>query len=204
MAKSQLIKDLAIGKIELDAALRRLLIIVIDLDNKKLNEWIKYELDGYPKSSFLPEYRKKIGGILKYSGFNGRIQVTNAPLPLQFLSEQYRDLAFGIDCKEGIALVKNYSKENASIDYTYLAPDVFQNSNNLISCVSITLKLNSSSYESILSIITTKLIEILMELEKEFGVLDNLDIDVENSSNIEKVNNNINSYMMYDDRLGEF
>lgn len=201
MAKSKLIKDVAVGDIDLHQAFKRLLVITTELENEKLNQWIKNELKGYRSSDDIPEYRKQINVVLQYSGINSRMQVTNAPLPLNFISEKHRKNILTYDCKDGISLVEKHSKSDESIgfDCTFLASDVYENTQGLVSCISIKAILNNSGFSQIIETVSTNLLEILIELEKEFGVLDDLDINIDKSDNVKKINDNINNIMSYND-----
>lgn len=203
MAKSKIIKEIANGEIELNQALRRLLVITIDLENNKLNEWIKKELNGYKTEEEVPKYRKNIGTTLKYTGFNSRTQVTNVPLPINYISKDNREFVTKYDAKEGISLIQKYAVSNEVLgkDCTLLAHDVANNTGNQVNCVSITMQLNNNSFHEIIENVTTNLLEILMELEKEFGILDDLDINIEEKDDIKKINKNIDD-IMYENGLG--
>lgn len=80
MAKSQIIKDIALGNISLESALHRLLVITYSLKNEELRLWIERELNGYSEEHTIPNYRKNISYMILYTGFNASTQVTNQPL----------------------------------------------------------------------------------------------------------------------------
>ena len=48
MAKSQIIKDLANGKVDTQTALKRTKVLLQDLENDDLLDWVNYEIEGYP------------------------------------------------------------------------------------------------------------------------------------------------------------
>lgn len=86
MAKSEIIKDIVKKNITLEDALLRLKIITSSLQNEDLNRWIDSELSGYSSEVDLPEYRKKVGYVIRYSGINGSFQVNNQVLPVTLVS----------------------------------------------------------------------------------------------------------------------
>ena len=55
--RSKVIVDILNGNITISDALYKLKVLLSDLNNKTVNEWIESELTGY-KSSEVPEYRK--------------------------------------------------------------------------------------------------------------------------------------------------
>lgn len=179
MTKSQLIKDVATNKIDLEESLQRLLIITSELDNEMISEWIISELNGYGQDDIIPNYRKRISYRIVYSGINGKLKMTNQTLPLHYFSKEVRDDIDEITVKESIKVIENIAKngEKIGFDLTALASDVFENTG--IQCYKIFQEYSNISFEQLLSNVKTRLILFLLDLEKQFGNLDNLDIETE-------------------------
>ena len=72
MAKSQIIKDLANGVVDTQTALKRAKVLLQELDNIDLLQWINYEIGGYPNDVDVPEYRI-ISGQLYGTHFKGSL-----------------------------------------------------------------------------------------------------------------------------------
>ena len=178
MTKSQLIKDIATNKIDLEEGLQRLLIITSELDNEMISEWIISELNGYGRDDIIPDYRKRISYRIVYSGINGKLKMTNQTLPLHYFSKGLRDDIDGITIKESIKVIETIVKKGETIgcDLTALASDVFENTG--IQCYKIFQEYSNISFEQLLSNVKSKLILFLLDLEKQFGNLDNLDIEI--------------------------
>ena len=70
MAKSKIIRDLANGEVDTITALKRAKVLVSDLNNDEISEWLDYEISGYPKEAIIPSYRK-VHGSLMGSYFKG-------------------------------------------------------------------------------------------------------------------------------------
>ena len=69
----------------------------------------------------------------------------------------------------------------------------------MIRCVSLEQIISKTTFLQIISNVKTKLILILLDLEKEFGSLDNLDIDVTVKSNeeLKEVNNKLTNKLYF-------
>lgn len=84
------LNDLIEGNVSLEQSLYRALVIAKERDEKPLEQWIQNELKGYGDNDSVPDYRKIKSTSFRYSGFNGNMQVTKAPLPLGFISDDMR------------------------------------------------------------------------------------------------------------------
>lgn len=196
MVKSQLIKDITTNQISLEEGLQRLLIITDSLENKPLKKWILNELKGYTDVDDLPDYRKNIGCITKYSGLNGQFQMKNQPMPSSFVPNEFKDLLTVAHATESIKVIERIIENNEAVgsDLTDLAAIVYKKTG--VRCYKINKEYSLISYEGIRSNIKNMLITILLDLEKNFGVLDSMDIDThiitkEKSEELNRQFNNI-------------
>lgn len=178
VAKSQLIKDLATNGISLEEGLQRLLVISSELKNEELTNWIIGELNGYSNKAELPDYRKNIGSNVVYSGLNGSFKVTNVTLPNHYFPKQFREVVSETPIRTNIRGIEKTLKEDGKIgmDLTDLAGAVYEETG--IQCYKIFKEYSRLSLEEIISNVKNKLILLLLYLEREFGNLDDLDIDV--------------------------
>lgn len=48
MAKSKIIKDLANSSVDTMTALKRAKVLLSEIDNEDVNNWVNYEIAGYP------------------------------------------------------------------------------------------------------------------------------------------------------------
>ena len=198
MAKSKIIKELANKEISLEVAFNRLLIIASDIGNTDLIDWATNELNGYSNDSKIPKYRKGKMGHIVYSGINGQLQVRNQPLPLSVFDKKILDYIKVNYFDQDIATIERFAFEDngeIGLDLTEFAGNVYKNSS--IQCISISMKFPKEMFLGILSVIRTKLLKIFIELDKDFGCLDNLDIDT-NDRKLKEINNNL-SIIIYED-----
>jgi hypothetical protein len=206
MAKSRIIKELANNEVPLEVAINRLLIIASDTDNEKLAQWAEKELNGYSNEDNIPSYRivKVEDTIFKYSGINGIVQFKNVTLPLIELLEGEDIGGFNINILDGIKtvekIVSNNTNDNGR-DMTALAPMIYNKTGT--QCYSIIQKVPENAFENVLNILKTMLLRVLIELDKSYGCLDGLDINIDNktSEEIAKINMTVNNYIFADNSV---
>ena len=208
MAKSQIIKDIALGNISLESALHRLLVITHSLKNKELHLWIESELNGYSEEHTIPNYRKNVSYMIRYTGFNASTQVTNQPLSESFFTKEIREILENRVIIDGINTVEEILKKDREQFYNLIefAGMVNKNSNGYITCVRLEQVLSRKNYSELISNVKFRIIEILLDLEQEFGILDNLDINISDKTEDElsKVNAEITRKIYFDGSSGEF
>lgn len=192
MARSKIIKELANKEISIEVGLNRLLIIASDIQNNELILWAKNELNGYNNETEIPEYRKCGMGQIVYSGINGSFKMKQQPLPYEAIDKELLEKLGNQRFPESISTIEEFaSNDNKSIgkDLTYLAGNVYKNTK--IQCFSIYMNYTKEVFIGILSSIRTKLLEIFIMLDKEFGNLDDLDVDT-SGKNLKDLNEKIN------------
>ena len=204
MAKSKIIKELANGKVSIEVAMNRLMIIASDIDNDELLEWTKNELTGYTDNEKVPEYRKVNGLTIVYSGINGRFHMTNQPLVLDgIIEKEHLDSLEEYIMTEGIRTIEEYSLsgKEAYVDLSLLQGIVYQKTG--IRCTSINLLIPNNLFSKVVSEVKTKLLRVLIKLDKEYGNLDDLDIDDSDVSEEEKetINKTVNNFIFNDNSV---
>lgn len=199
MAKSKIIKELANNEISLEVALNRLLIIASDIENDELAQWAENELNGYTNESELPTYRIIKNSRFIYSGINGRFKVENAPLPVaEMMGTKIDELTFNV--LDGVRALSELVVGNYEYgrDLTAMARTIHEQTG--IYCTSIKQIAPQNAIENIISAIKSKLLKVLIKLDKEYGCLDELDIDItqKNPGEVRAINTIINKYIFED------
>lgn len=199
MAKSKVIKELASNEISLEVALNRLLIIASDIENDELAQWVENELNGYSDGTELPAYRVIDNTNFVYSGINGRFKVEKAPLLLPDilgLSEKY----YAFNILDGVNSLTSFIQGNYEYgrDLTFMAGAIREKTGIL--CTSIRQLVPKNVIENIISAIKSKLLKVLIKLDKEYGYLDELDIDIteKDPGEVRKINDIIINYIFED------
>lgn len=177
MAKSIIIKELANGTIDLHTSLKRARVIFQKIGSDELEQWIKNEMEGYKNLEDVPSYRK-VEGVLKGCYIENGIDIKNTSIPLDNVDEEtIRKLTYNragqsiyalqeaIRTKQSFTRVLN-AQECAWLSATTKRRIYFAEAET-----------DTSAVMNIIPIVENLLLEILLLLEKEFGILDDLDIN---------------------------
>lgn len=94
------------SKSSLAELMRKCLILSYKLDINDFREWAEKELNGYDDWKALPEYRVQLAP--SYGHFLGpfNASITNYPLPLQCIPEEYRDIVKAIYLMDSIGTIE--------------------------------------------------------------------------------------------------
>lgn len=174
---SDVINDLVDDQLSLSVALNKTKILATRISNQNLLDWVNYELKGYPNRGALPSYRKTQGTIIG-DFINGRQHVTNYPIPLpEFgddIDEGLRDFCFF----ENAATLELFAKnENPSLVFRFTdgiknsLEDILRNTNGpyfQLLNIGVTVPIHAAN--QVLSAVKDRLLEFMLELEKEFGL----------------------------------
>ncbi|MDN5479134.1 MAG: hypothetical protein L0G39_19585 [Chryseobacterium sp.] len=205
MAKSKILKELASNQTSLDVVLSRLIIIASDIEDIKLQEWALNELNGYSKNENVPEYRQ-LQGELIYSGINGPLMVNKLHLDIGFLDKDFQEIVLQpFVVSNGISLLLS-GLENGEIfskDMTFLSSQVYKNSATItgaIQATNIALVFNKAQIQNIISNVRTKLLQIFLELDKNYGNLDELDVS-QQIDDIDSVKQTIHQIIYQDNSI---
>lgn len=209
MAKSKVIKELANNEISMEIALNRLLVIASDLDNNELADWAEAELRGYKTGDALPSYRQTKSMQFIYSGINGSFQVKNSPFTYLSIIQEHVPNAFDVRITDSISALQNAvdKAETQSYyrDFTYLSGYVYDETG--IQCTHIRQKIPINCFQNILGEIKARLLKVFLKLDKEYGCLDELDIDTstKTTEDVEQINRTVNNYIYIDNsvRMGD-
>lgn len=206
---SNFLNDISSNKISIEEGLQRLLIISNKTGNQKLSDWCIHELNGYNSYEELPEYRRFKNRNIMYSGINGNFQINNAPLGPGYLSEETLEEVEKMGLFENIAKVEeNMSlKENVYRDLTFLAGEVYSNTDDGlsgVSCTSIRQLIPSALYSSVYSNVKTRIINLLCSYESAGVDINKLDIKKEQIISIKEKNNEIYKTVVSDGMMFTF
>lgn len=163
---------------DIDIALQNLMAILYCLDDESLINWTKKELEGYSIHDELPEYRKLKGRVMA-SFFVGYTQYPKRQFGIAHLDKDMQEKLLSINIYNSISALIEMRNSEGSIGRP-IAPEFYailqSNSNSHITSASVEIGLSSIS--DIISKIRGKILETLLFLEKEFGNLDELDVDI--------------------------
>lgn len=179
---SDIINELVDENVSLTVPLNKTKILATRINNQNLLAWVNYELKGYPNQEVLPAYRKT-HGILMGDFINGRHQVSNYPLPLpQFGDGMDEDLR-SFYLFDSIATIERFAADsNENLMFRF--PDglkrsiesILQNTNGpYFQLLQVGVSVPIHVATEVLTAAKDKLLEFMLELEREFGMETELD-----------------------------
>ncbi|MGH1092688.1 hypothetical protein ACQVUB_24575 [Bacillus mycoides] len=175
MARSQLLKDLVNGQETLENILLRLKVILSDLDNELIMNWIQGELQGFDTKEDIPTYRIIKGAPVGTFFVNYSTKYTNAQVPLEALIPQERiDQLTKMYINDSI----NTLQEAIDKDYAKVIPTALCHaiSTEELQIAGMSIKCPSNVLSKIVANVKSKLVDVILELEKQYENLDDLDI----------------------------
>lgn len=193
MAKSKIIKDLANGSVDTITALKRAKVLLSEFENEEIKNWINYELAGYPDEASIPDYRITRGNIVG-SYFKGSMAShmtwTNVSIPLGKMPNDMQEGILNVQFREGVDALKQLfeSSKDSNVQLGKVIPADFfpsianYNDDPYMIITSAKVVIGPQCIRNIFAVIENRLLDILMLLEKEFGNLDELDLDVTSKS----------------------
>lgn len=204
MAKSKIIKDLANSSVDTITALKRTKVLVSALNNAEISKWLDYEISGYPEDAAVPSYRKTHGSLMG-SYFKGSMAShmtwTNISLPLGKMPDETKEILLSVVFQEGVESLKKLAEKSQvagteiskSIPADFFPAIATYNNDPYMMITSARVVVGEHIISNIFSVIENKLLDMLMILEKEFGCLDELDIDttVKSEEELKAINDRI-------------
>ena len=184
MAKSKIIKDLARGEVGVETALKELKLLLLSFPNEKITNWVNKELAGYDSDDEVPSYRTK-SASLKGSFFYYNTSISNAGIPIKKdAPEVVRNNLNSVDIRDSIRSLSEL--ENQDISFP-IPPDFYPyimrySMVEMTGVLSAKLDVSITAVSEIVSAVENRVLDAMLVLEEEFGCLDDLDIDLSNST----------------------
>ena len=187
--RSKIIKDLIMDNINVLQAMQSLDLMLEDINDREIKEWVYNELNGYKKEDEIPQYRKANAMLI------GNVQVDyavykNINIPLSDVKAV--EMFTKIKIREPIStLIQMAKAENETDEHTLLLEantilvNQYQTTNGDV--ISAYKKLGLYTYNNIIAMIKDKLLDIFKVLERNYGNLDELYIDFSDSSKKDNV-----------------
>lgn len=188
MARSTIIKDLANSAVDTMTALKRAKVLFAELENDYLLKWVSYEITGYPVDANLPDYRK-VRGRLVGSYFKGsmasHMKWTNVSLTLGTMPDKIQEALLTVYFREGVGALRQLAESGKvdgqlgkAIDADFYPVIATYNNDPYMCITSAKVLIGPQLIQDVFSTVESRLLDALIVLEKEFGNLDELDIDI--------------------------
>lgn len=205
MKRSKIISDLIQDNITVERAILVLKVLLNENDNTEIKNWINNEINGYEINDTIPKYRHIPTNVIGTVHNPAKI-VKNMSLPIANIKKNYRDVIEGFDERGGIQEIAQKARaenETASHHLSRALPLEFMNAIGIPvhgQIIEARQEFSIYAYNDILSKIKIKVLDILLELEKNFGNLDDLYIDFSSASEVHNVENKIIA-IIYDNSI---
>jgi hypothetical protein len=167
--------------VDLGTTLLRLRFLASRLGSDSLEDWVKYEAEGYPATAEVPDYR--IAPVTykgTFSGYGGS-GISNAPIP-SYLVEKYAGEQWTRhEFRESIAGIQQMAKSDTGVHLSVsnlmllLQGKVYAG----YACNSVTGELSVFSIREIVQSVRARILELTIELEKR--VPQAVDVTLQNS-----------------------
>lgn len=187
--------------ISLESILLKAKVLGYDLDNEKLINWVNLEINGYHgKETDVPFYRSFVTSI--YGAMtDGYTRYNYTQIPTMHIKEDIRELLTNTKIRVGISEIEHIVSDEKSenlINPIPLEMLVYINNDiptNGFVVESAQREIPKSSFKGVLTSVRAKLLDFILELNKEYDSIENAK---EDSENIDKMlsttiygNNNI-------------
>jgi hypothetical protein len=171
-----ILNDLMDNNISLTVPLSKTKVLATRINNQDLLAWVNKELGGYGTDDSVPRYRIT-QGKLKGDFLYGNRQGTNIPITLETNNKTHQRIHTA-HFKESVAQLENLSKsESRMLKYEFHSPltrsieKLLQEVNGpYFQLFSAGLAIPTGFVREILSSIHSRLLDLILALETEFGV----------------------------------
>jgi len=176
---SDIINELVDSDKSISSPLLKTKVLASRLNNQTLLSWVNKELSGYNSKDELLEYRI-VGCLLMGTYLNGNTQFTNQTLPTYGLDENFektmKEMKFFQSVSGLESLLEN--KKTARLDYPFpaevlgiLQDNIEKKGNPYFQLISAKKTVSVGIVNEILSVVRNKLLDFMLQLDKEFGNL---------------------------------
>lgn len=190
MTRSKIIVELIRDEINVVQAMDILKLLLQDNDNEKINKWLNSEINGYQKGEKIPQYRI-ISCTIKGNVVSGYSVISKMNIPVQ---DKFKTLVSQVEVDQGINEILQFSKAEKEREDHNLAMAIPLDCINAIALVNGQVthayrELSVYAFTNIINSLKPIVLNILLELEKVYGNLDDYYIDLKDKNKKEQVNN---------------
>lgn len=190
--RSKVIIKLVNDEINVSQAFEILELLLEDINDKKIKNWLDSEINGYKDEKSVPQYRI-LGANVKGDYIAGVYQCKNHDIPLK---PEYVKKYSNINITYPISQILQLSmaeKEGNSHCLNIPLHQVIAHDISLINgeVISAYRELSIYAFTCLISKVKTKLLSIFKELEKQYGNLDDYYIDFTDKKKEEKISKSL-------------
>lgn len=189
------------GTKDLATLLRLLQVLGARVGSEPVEDWVKWELNGYPPEAPLPDYRRiPVQVIASFSGSFGRI-LTNAAVPPSCIPKEFREDIESFHCRESVSAIEALTaNEDSGMLHIplgdlsrVLGGNVFQD----MYCYQASGRISSAAMVNILSSVRNRVLDLALALWKKVPDLGEIPATPANTAMVTQVfNTTVNGGMV--------
>ena len=168
---------------DIGSILLKLRLLASRLGSDKLEEWVHYEMEGYPTGTALPDYRKL---VVSYTGtFFGPAGsgIRDAPIPPLLIKKYAGENRLAYEERRGVVAVEHFIRETTSETGTFLfeAADLILLIRGKVypgtECNSVTGRVSIADYAGLVFSVRSRVLNLTTELEKSVPAAADIVVD---------------------------
>ena len=187
-----------------EIALKQLKVLLAEFDKPEMLKWVNAELQGYDDTDVLPEYRVVVGNLVG-NFLNYYTKCTHISIPLKSdAPKELVEMCSQVRLYDSLSALRALTETDREFGRQInasLLPYVQQFSAiSMTALLNATVEFSQTQVKNVFSRVENAVLDVLLLLEKEFGNLDDLDIDLTSKSNdeIQNIASNI-MILLYND-----
>ena len=172
-----------------EIALKQLKVLLAEFDKPEMLKWVNAELQGYDDTDVLPEYRVVVGNLVG-NFLNYYTKCTHISIPLKSdAPKELVEMCSQVRLYDSLSALRALTETDREFGRQInasLLPYVQQFSAiSMTALLNATVEFSQTQVKNVFSRVENAVLDVLLLLEKEFGNLDDLDIDLTSKSNDE-------------------
>ncbi|WP_303638086.1 AbiTii domain-containing protein [Stenotrophomonas tuberculopleuritidis] len=165
-AAAEIVAILGSEQCNLVNALIKARILASQIGQDQLNEWVGWELTGYPEGAELPPYRR-VKLTPKANLFNGLYRLNNQTLPTFALSDQQRERILVSSLRQSVVAIERWTSEGVHAAYPPEFAALFRDViDPTYEFVSLWGEPGVGAYDQVLVEIRARLLGYVLDLQK--------------------------------------
>lgn len=160
--------DVGVPESDVTTVLRKCKILASRLGSNELAQWVAWELDGYPNSQSIPDYRRLT--ITYFATFvNAAWRVGRAAIPPQIVPPEQQESFTSLEFRDGIAKADTFarSKNAISVARPGLEFAVQGKMYPEMECQSVWGEIAPVEFQQVLSAVRNRILDFSLSIEAE-------------------------------------
>jgi AbiTii len=151
---------------DVTSILRKCKILAARLGSHEFEQWVEWELNGYPESKPTPEYRR-LGSSCYANFLSIGWRANRQSVALSIIPKEYRDKFQRIEFRNGIAAATSFVGAGAIIDKPELGFLLQGKMFPEMNCVGAWIEISGSEFQQLVSAVKNRILDFVLKIEAE-------------------------------------